>query len=152
VDRFARFVGDLFKEIGGDVQYIPTAKFGDHLCVRFEGASADRVLLLGHTDTVFPAGEAAKRPFTIADGHATGPGVFDMKAGILLAWWALRDLLESGRPARSVTLLFNSDEEVGSHSSQELIESEARKARAVLVLEPSLPGGFLKTTRKGVGR
>src|SRR5262249_39189106 len=104
VDRFAHFVGDLFKEIGGDVRDVPTAKFGDHLCVRFEGASPDRVLLLGHTDTVFPAGEAAKRPFTIADGRATGPGVFDMKSGILLAWWALRDLLESGRLARSVTL------------------------------------------------
>jgi glutamate carboxypeptidase len=75
-----------------------------------------------------------------------------MKSGILLAWWALRDLLDTSRLARSVTLLLNSDEEVGSHSSQSLIESEARQARAVLVLEPSLPGGVLKTTRKGVGR
>jgi glutamate carboxypeptidase len=81
-----------------------------------------------------------------------GPGVFDMKAGILLAWWAMSDLLEKGKLSRSVTVLLNSDEESGSHSSQNLIEAEARKARAVLVLEPSLPGGVLKTARKGVGR
>src|SRR5262249_14110023 len=84
VDRFVRFIGPRFANLGGAMEYVPAERFGDHLCVRFGGASPDRVLLLGHTDTVFPAGEAAKRPFQIANGKATGPGVFDMKAGILL--------------------------------------------------------------------
>jgi glutamate carboxypeptidase len=110
---------------------------------------SDRILLLGHTDTVFAAGEAAKRRFQITDGRATGPGVFDMKAGILLMWSAIKALLHTQQKLeRSITVLLTSDEEVGSTTSRELLESEARSARAVLVLEPSLPGGALKTARK----
>src|SRR5436190_518239 len=149
VDRMARFVGSQFEAIGGRVEYVPAERFGDHLVVRFEGASKERVLLLGHTDTVFPAGEAARRPFTVGSDRATGPGVFDMKAGIAVMWSALRAL---GELPRSVTVLLNSDEELGSVSSRDLIQREAAAASAVLVLEPSLPGGVLKTARKGVGR
>src|SRR5262245_24120485 len=90
VDRFVRFIGSGFANLGGAVEDVPAERFGDHLWVRFSGDSPDRVLLLGHTDTVFPAGEAAKRPFQIVDGKATGPGVFDMKAGILLMYSAIR--------------------------------------------------------------
>jgi len=149
VDRFVRFVGSQFQSIGGLVEYIPAERFGDHLLIRFEGPSKDRVLLLGHTDTVFPTGEVSRRPFRVENGRAMGPGVFDMKAGIVLMWAALR---AAGRLPRGVTILLNSDEEVGSPSSRELIEREALAARAVFVLEPSLPGGVLKTARKGVGR
>ncbi|HMF03067.1 MAG TPA: M20 family metallopeptidase [Terriglobia bacterium] len=146
-DRFVRFLADKFQEIGGDVDIVQAAKVGNHLRVKFSDASTHRVLLLGHTDTVWTAGEVAKRPFKIENGRATGPGVFDMKAGILLMWMAMRAL-----KARPVTILLNSDEEIGSSSSRSLIESEASQCRAVLVLEPSLPGGALKTARKGVGR
>ena len=153
VDRFARFTGSQFEAIGGAVDYVPTERFGDHLRIRFPGKNANRILLLGHTDTVFPAGEVARRPFRNKDGRATGPGVFDMKAGILIMWSALRGLLKTGIPLEhSVTVLLTSDEEVGSSTSRNLLESEAGSARAVLVLEPSLPGGVLKTSRKGVGR
>jgi glutamate carboxypeptidase len=146
-DRFVQFLAGKFQEIGGDVDIVPAAKVGNHLRVKFSDASTHRVLLLGHTDTVWTAGEIAKRPFKIENGRATGPGVFDMKAGILLMWMAMRAL-----KARPVTILLNSDEEIGSSSSRSLIESEASQCRAVLVLEPSLPGGALKTARKGVGR
>ena len=153
VDRFARFVGSQFEAIGGVVDYVPTERFGDHLRVRFTGKSTDRILLLGHTDTVFPAGEVAKRPFQIKDGKATGPGVFDMKAGILLMWSAMRAVMQSNQAlAHSITVLLTSDEEVGSTTSRALLESEAGSAKAVFVMEPSLPGGILKTARKGVGR
>jgi len=153
VDRLARFVGSRFEEIGGVVDYVPAERFGDHLRVRFGRTTSDSILLLGHTDTVFGPGEAAKRRFKIQDGKATGPGVFDMKAGILLMWSALRAHFQSqGSAERSITVLLPSDEEVGSTTSRQLLESEARSARAVLVLEPSLPGGALKTARKGVGR
>src|SRR5262245_30661437 len=147
VDKFGKFIGTRFSDIGGRVEYIPAERFGDHLVVRFGKQSTKRVLLLGHTDTVWSAGEIENRPFKIEDGRAFGPGVFDMKAGILLMWMAAQI-----KDARPLTVLLTSDEEVGSHSSRSLIESEAGRCRAVLVLEPSLPGGALKTSRKGVGR
>lgn len=146
VDKFVRFVGSRFSEIGGRVEYVAADRFGDHLVVRFNAAASDRVLLLGHADTVWPTGEISKRPFKIENGRATGPGVFDMKAGILLMWMAVA---VSTRP---LTVLLNSDEEIGSNSSRALIESEASASRSVFVLEPSLPGGALKTARKGIGR
>ena len=153
VDRFVQFLGSRFVALGGAVEYVPAERFGDHLCVRFSGESSERVLLLGHTDTVFAAGHAARRPFRIDNGKAMGPGVLDMKAGILLMLSSIRALLQNGgRLRRSVTVLLTCDEEVGSPSSRSLVESEARQARAVLVLEPSLPGGVLKTARKGVGK
>lgn len=153
VDKFARFVGARFTEIGGQVEYVPADRFGDHLLVRFPGKSAERILLLGHTDTVWPAGEIEKRPFKIEGGRALGPGVFDMKAGILLMWMAAGALVKVRNGLRkSVTVLLTSDEEVGSSSSRALIESEAGQCRAVFVIEPSLPGGALKTSRKGAGR
>jgi glutamate carboxypeptidase len=146
-DKFVRFVATKFEEIGGSIELTPVEKFGNHLCVRFSGASTPRILLLGHTDTVWPAGEIARRPFKIDGSRATGPGVFDMKGGIALMWMALQALKE-----RPVTVLLTSDEEVGSNSSRALIEAEANQCGTVLVLEPSLPGGALKTARKGVGR
>jgi len=149
VDRLVRYLGTRFQTLGGSVEYIPAERFGDHLVARFDGASKSRLLILGHTDTVFPAGEVGRRPFRIENDRATGPGVFDMKAGITLIWAALR---ASGPLPRPVTVLLTSDEEMGSPSSRELIEREAGAASAVLVLEPSLPGGGIKTSRKGVGR
>jgi glutamate carboxypeptidase len=148
VDKFGRFVAERFSSIGGRVEIVPTEKFGDNIVVRFGTASEPSILLLGHIDTVFPAGEILQRPFRIESARAKGPGVFDMKGGILLMWMAMRNL----RQSRNVTVLLTSDEEVGSNASRQLIEKEALRAQAVLVLEPSLPGGILKTARKGVGR
>ena len=106
VDKFARFAGSQFEALGGVVDYIPAERFGDHLRVRFPGKTSEKILLLGHTDTVFPAGEVAKRPFQIRNGRATGPGVFDMKAGILIAWSAMKALLKTDSPfQQSVTVL-----------------------------------------------
>ncbi len=153
VDKFVRFAGSRFQEIGGEVEYVATERFGDQMLARFSGKSSDRILLLGHSDTVWPAGEIEKRPFKIGDGRVFGPGVFDMKAGILLMWMAVGALSRMrGALERSVTVLLTSDEEVGSNSSRALTESEAARCRAVFVLEPSLPGGVLKTARKGVGQ
>jgi len=153
VDKFVRFVGSRFQEMGGEIEYVATERFGDQMLARFSGKSSDRILLLGHTDTVWPAGEIEKRPFEIGDGRIFGPGVFDMKAGILLIRMAVGALLRMrGALERSVTVLLTSDEEVGSNSSRALTESEAARCRAVFVLEPSLPGGVLKTARKGVGQ
>ncbi len=153
VDRLVAFLARRFEEIAGEVFVNPVEGFGDHLRVRFPGAGDRPIMLLGHTDTVFPAGEVQKRPFKIEGNIASGPGVFDMKAGIAMMWMAIRTVARiRGQLRNPVTVLLTSDEEIGGRSSQELIEAEARRSQAVLVLEPSLPGGVLKTARKGVGR
>jgi glutamate carboxypeptidase len=115
--------------------------------VHWSGGGDPKVLLLGHHDTVFPIGALAQRPFTVADGHVTGPGVFDMLAGIVQALHGLATLDDLS----GVELLFSADEEVGSAASRELIEQRALACGAVLVLEPSADGGALKTGRKGCG-
>ena len=146
-DKFVEFVAGKFRETGGQVDVIPATKVGNHVRAKFSDGAKEGVLLLGHTDTVWPAGEIEKRPFKVENGRAMGPGVFDMKAGIVLIWMVMRAL-----KAIPVTILLTSDEEIGSTSARALIESEASQCRAVFVLEPSLPGGALKTARKGVGR
>ncbi len=111
-----------------------------------------QLLVVGHLDTVWPTGTLAARPFHIEDDRAFGPGIFDMKAGVSIAAFAVRAIKELSRKTRRpVTLLMTCDEETGSHFSRELIEDEARRARAALVLEPPIPGGTIKTARKGVG-
>jgi glutamate carboxypeptidase len=116
-------------------------------------AAEGQILVLGHLDTVYPLGTLAKTPFRVAAGRAWGPGTFDMKAGIVMALSAVDALRAAGiRPRKRFVFLWTSDEEIGSGSSRQLIESEARRSEAVLVLEPSLgSGGRLKTSRKGVG-
>lgn len=115
--------------------------------VHWSGGGEPRVLVLGHHDTVFPIGTLARRPFTVAGGRATGPGVFDMKAGIVQAVHAVAALGDR----TGIEILMTPDEEVGSAASQELLEERARACGTVLVLEPSADGGALKTARKGVG-
>ena len=105
------------------------------------------MLVVGHHDTVFPLGTLAARPFTVGDGRATGPGVFDMKGGIVTAVHAVASLADH----RGVELLFTCDEEVGSLTSRQLIEERAMACGRVLVLEPAADGGALKIGRKGVG-
>jgi len=103
-------------------------------------------------DTVWPVGTLDRRPFRADDGRLHGPGVLDMKAGLALAAMAVRALAAEpdGLPGR-IVMLVTADEETGSASSRAVIEAEARASRAVLVLEPALPGGALKTSRKGCG-
>jgi glutamate carboxypeptidase len=109
-------------------------------------ATEPAVLLLGHFDTVWPLGTLADWPFSVVDGIARGPGVFDMKAGIVQMLTAL-DLLDD---TSRVSVLLTCDEEVGSPSSRTLIEEQASRASAVLVCEPSADGGSVKIARKGI--
>ncbi|MGB1503506.1 MAG: M20/M25/M40 family metallo-hydrolase, partial [Ilumatobacteraceae bacterium] len=106
-----------------------------------------KVLILGHHDTVFPAGTLDQRPFNVENGRATGPGVFDMKAGIVQAIHAVASINDRS----GVEILLSCDEEVGSTTSRSLLEERAIACGTVLVLEPSGDGGALKTGRKGTG-
>ncbi|QWZ07801.1 M20 family metallopeptidase [Nocardioides panacis] len=115
--------------------------------VRSEAAP---VVLLAHLDTVWPVGTLDRWPFSVTDDRATGPGAFDMKAGIVQAFFALAALAEAGLPRPPVVVLVTADEEIGSPAGRELVEAAAQGASAVLVLEASA-GGALKIARKGVG-
>ena len=155
VDRVAEAVAHKFSQLGGEVRVHPAKNFGNHLQIDFDfpGKSAKPVLLLGHYDTVYPLGALATMPCRAVDNKLTGPGVLDMKSGIALMLHALAALQawHGGLP-RPVTVLLVSDEEVGSDSSRPITESLAKKAAAVLVLEPSYGvEGAVKTARKGVG-
>lgn len=137
------------------IERIPAENYGEHLRVHAFGTNRSRgktILLLGHTDTVHPFGSLERRPWRIEGNRAYGPGVFDMKANCALAIEAIRCCGALNlSPNSPVVLLLTCDEETGSMSGRGLVEAEARRARAVLVLEPPASGGRVKTGRKGTG-
>lgn len=138
---------------GVDVDTEDVPGVGEHVVGRVAGSEPDLepVIVLGHLDTVHPVG-TFDPVFQVEDGRITGPGVFDMKGGWACMLEALARLkAANAAPRRPVILLATCDEETGSETSRALIEATARGARAVLVPEPSLPGGAAKTRRKGVG-
>jgi glutamate carboxypeptidase len=151
VDRCGEVLATRLADAGGRITAVPPATTGDHLRVEF-GTGARQVLLLGHFDTVWPAGQIARMPCERRDGRLHGPGVLDMKAGIALGTLATRALFALAPPTDvRLVMLWTTDEETGSGTSRLLVEAEAARSDAVLVLEPALPGGTLKTSRKGCG-
>jgi glutamate carboxypeptidase len=150
VDRCGAAVAAMLRDAGADVTVLPQDQRGDHVRAEFAGGPT-RVLLLGHFDTVWPVGQLERMPLREADGRLYGPGVYDMKASIGLAALAVRALRQLGRAAPGIVMLWTTDEEIGSGTSRAAIELEASRSDAVLVLEPSLPGGGVKTRRKGCG-
>ena len=139
---------------GGTVERVPAPGLGVHLVGRFRGARNNGrppLLVVGHMDTVHPIGTLKRLPFAAREGRLYGPGIYDMKSGVTTALVALQVLADTnGGPGSDVSLLITCDEEWGSPASRELIEAEARKSRAALVVEPSVPGGGVKSRRKGV--
>uniref|UniRef100_A0A831X278 M20 family peptidase n=1 Tax=Thermorudis peleae TaxID=1382356 RepID=A0A831X278_9BACT len=137
---------------GWRVERHPATGFGDHLVATLPGDGRRRVMLLGHFDTVYPAGTAATRPLAVREGRVYGPGVLDMKGGLVLGIHAVELLASFPDLARpDLVFVLNSDEEVGSPTSRQLIEEAARAADAVYVLEPGREPGGVLATRKGVG-
>jgi glutamate carboxypeptidase len=150
VDRVGELVADEALKYGADIEVISNIKTGDHVVARW-GSGKDGILLLCHMDTVFPLGTLKSMPYREADGRIHGPGVLDMKAGIVICLAAMDELIKSGGLNRPVTLLCTSDEEIGSATSRKYIEEYAKESALVLVLEAALLDGSLKTWRKGVG-
>lgn len=136
--------GVLESRLGGQAVLIDS-EAGPH--VHWSGGGDPKVLILGHHDTVFPLGTLERRPFAVENGHATGPGVFDMLGGLVQAVHGVAALEDRS----GVEILVTADEEVGSHSSRALIEERALACGAVLVFEGAADGGALKTGRKGCG-
>ena len=152
VNRCGAELASRLTALGATVTRVASTTAGDHLRASF-GQGPRQILLLGHFDTVWPTGQLKTMPLKRENGRLYGPGIFDMKAGIALATLATRAVMaEGGLGQCQVVMLWTTDEEIGSTTSRALIEAEAKRSAAVLVFEPSLPGGGLKTSRKGVGQ
>ena len=145
LSQHAQLVSDLMMRLLGSAPELIDSPVGPH--IHWKGGAEPRVLILGHHDTVHPVGTLARLPFAVRDNMAFGPGVFDMKAGIVQAIYAVASMEDHSH----VEILLTADEEIGSHASRALLEERAQACGAALVLEPSADGGALKIGRKGTG-
>ncbi len=156
VDRFGKIVAAEWRRRGARVTLVRQRERGDHVRAEWNPPgklAKGQILVLGHLDTVYGRGTLAGMPFRVSRGRAYGPGAFDMKGGLVIALFAVDALAAAGRlPKKRIVFLWTSDEEIGSGTSRAMIEREARRSDAVLVLEPAAGlDGRVKTGRKGVG-
>src|SRR5262245_48270547 len=155
VDKVGAHLRGFLEGHGIGCESIPDSRFGDALRATVAGNGAagaganSTILLMGHRDTVFPKGEPERRPFRIENGRAYGPGVADMKAGLVMNACVLAAFKALGGAPAPLVGLFTSDEEIASPFSRTVIENEARRARAVFNSEPGRPGNGVVTGRKG---
>lgn len=159
IDRVGSYLQERFSAFGFSTHIDKQEGYGNHLIATHQGKAqkGPRILLIGHIDTVFSEGEAERRPFSIGQQNgkrvATGPGVLDMKSGVLIGMYGLHLLIDAQEDSySSVTFLCNSDEEVGSPSSRPIVQELARQSNAVLVLEPGRTEGTIVSSRKGCGQ
>ncbi len=154
VDACGAFIADEFKKAGARISRFPQKDIGDPFIVETTSCALkskdERILVLTHMDTVWPVGKIKSMPFYISGEKVFGPGVLDMKAGIVMVLFALSTLHRlSVVPRRKIAVFMNSAEETGNDAGHALIRQEAAESSLVLCLEPSLPGGALKLERKG---
>ena len=151
-DRIGQYAAQIARECGASVTVVPQQRCGEHVLARW-GEGEGGILLLCHLDTVWPVGTLAERPWRVEGDAVFGPGCLDDKASAVIILTALEGLRDLGlAPGHPVTVLFNSDEEVGSRTSRSLIEAEAARASVVFCVEPARPDGALKVWRKGTAR
>jgi glutamate carboxypeptidase len=155
LDGLADTLTRIMQASGASVERVKNQRAGDHLRALWRPQVVNRLrpaLVLCHFDTVWPIGTLSRIPWRLQGESASGPGLYDMKASLVIVAFALRAISECGASLpRPVKALLTSDEEVGSPTSRQLIETEANGSAYVLVMEPPLPDGSLKTARKGVG-
>ena len=150
VDKVGEAIAEFLQGHGIDVTRIPVETHGDSFRAAVGAAAGNRpIMLLGHRDTVFPTGEVAKRPFRIEGDRAYGPGVADMKAGLVLNAFVIAAFKKFGGAPAPLIALFTGDEEIGSPTSRPIIENAAREARLVFNSEPGRASGNVVTGRKG---
>lgn len=160
VDKLGKLMEEKLQEIGARVEIIRQKSVGNHLIAEWDLRAAEdkppnrddgQVLVLCHMDTVWPLGELAKRPFRVEKNRAYGPGVYDMKGGIAMGYYAVKSLKELGLSTKLRTVfILNSDEETQSHKSREIIEAQSKKSKYVIALEPRYPSCAVTTSRKSV--
>jgi glutamate carboxypeptidase len=153
IDRIMKYLEQWLETIGFSVQLSNSEGFGQNLVARLRGNGGVRLLLVGHLDTVYSAGAVVARPFQVIDGLAFGPGVIDMKSGVLMGVYSLRALLESGFDQfGEIIVVFNNDEEVGSAGSAPLLREIARQVDVGFVLEASRSEEVITKSRKGADK
>ena len=152
VDCLGVFLADYLHGKGFHPEVIPRETVGDIIWTEWGGQEEGRILVLCHLDTVWDSGSLKKNPFRVEDGRIYGPGIFDMKSSVV-ATLKIQEYLSKGwiKTRKNIRFLYTTDEETDSSQSREIIEDFAQQSDLVLVLEPPLPGGILKTFRKGVG-
>ncbi|NWF63469.1 MAG: M20 family metallopeptidase [Chloroflexi bacterium] len=149
VDNVGAIMAEESRKLGAEVAIVASQKTGDHVIARW-GGSGKPILFVCHMDTVFPLGTIKTFQYREAEGKIMGPGVSDMKASLVISLASIEEAIKQGAD-RSITLLCTSDEEIGSITSRELIQTLAKESELVLVMEPALISGALKTWRKGGG-
>lgn len=154
VDKCSNFLIGEFKKTGAKVTRFPQKKIGDLYTIQYpaskQKSKQDQILILTHIDTVWPVGKIKDMPFYLSGNKIFGPGVLDMKAGLVMALSALKTFHELNiKPEKNIVVFINSAEEIGDPASAEIIRKLAKSSDHVLCLEPSLPGGKLKAQRKG---
>jgi glutamate carboxypeptidase len=154
VDACSSYVVGEFRKVAAKISRIPQKRIGDLYLVEYPASAKvsteGQILILTHVDTVWPVGKIEKMPFFISGSKVFGPGVLDMKAGLVMAVFALKALHQLGiRLKKRIAVFLNAAEEIGHDASNEMILKLAKKSAHVLCLEPALPGGALKTQRKG---
>ncbi|MFL5624100.1 MAG: M20 family metallopeptidase [Ktedonobacteraceae bacterium] len=160
IDQVGAYLQGRFQDFGFVTHIDQQQEFGNHLVATHTGSASQgaRILLIGHIDTVFPEGEAQRRPFALRQQEngsrvATGPGVLDMKSGVLIGMYGLHILIAAQQANyQQVTFVCNSDEEIGSPSSKPLIQALARQSDAVIVLEPGRAKGTIVSSRRSSGQ
>ncbi len=149
VDRVGAIVAEEARKLGAKVEVVANQGTGDHVIAKWAGTGKP-ILFVCHMDTVFPVGTINTFPYREEEGKIMGPGVSDMKASLVISLSAIEEARAQG-VERALTLLCTSDEEIGSITSRELIQSLAKESELVFVMEPGLINGALKTWRKGGG-
>jgi glutamate carboxypeptidase len=152
IDKIGKLLEMSYKQLGFNVIVDEQEEFGNHLIIEHKDAIDPNIIILAHMDTVFPEGTAMERPFRIEGNRAYGPGVIDMKASHASVLYAIKALIYQGFEGhKNVRIVLNSDEEIGSPTSREIIEREAKGRKYALVMEPARKDGSLVSARRGKG-
>lgn len=152
IEQVAQIIGEKLSEMGFTVEYPGQPGVCTHVLARKAGTSGKSIMIIGHTDTVFSKGTVKKRPFTVIGDKAYGPGVLDMKSGIVIALFALEALYQEGWNEKNLTVFFCGDEEDGhpKTNARELFMSEAKGKNAVFNMETGSDSGAVVIARKGL--
>lgn len=151
-DKCSRFLEKAFGELGFRIERIHQEACGDHIYGEI-GSGEGSAIIIGHYDTVYPMGTIETMPFKMENGKAYGPGILDMKGGIIMAYFAVKALLDLGlMPDKKIGIFFNGDEESGSFTSSDMLTSKAREYNCALIMEPGVNDfNSVKTRRYGRG-
>lgn len=152
VDKVGQILKQEYEQLGFEVETVQQEVQGDHLILRHKNAVNPKIMTVSHMDTVFKEGTVLKRPFSIQEGRAYGPGVIDMKGSHVALLFAIKALQEAGQNGfKNVEILLTSDEEIGSYTSRELIETRTEGKKYALITEPARQDGSFVTARRGAG-